>query len=328
MERLETTYMGLTLKNPIIVGSSPLTSSLDKLKKCEDAGAGAVVVKSIFEEQIESDAKRMIAGSDEFLVHADAQTFVEESSRNYYIDSYLSLVEQATDALDIPVIASVNCTSKGAWLDYVERFSEVGADALELNKFILPTDPSVEQGEILNSYYEVVKAARSICKFPLAIKMSSQFTSLANVVKTFDKMGVDAVVLFNRFYQPDINIKTLTIKPTINLSDPNDYYQSLQWTALLSAYLNCDICASTGIHSAETLVKMLLSGAKAVQVCSAVMKHGHAIIGTMLEGLLRWMDEHEAKTFIDFRGKVAHKRMDDPSHWERAQYMKSLNVEF
>jgi len=328
MERLATTYMGMTLKNPIIVGSSPLTASLDKLKKCEDSGAGAVVVKSIFEEQIESDAKRMLAGSDDYLVHADARDFVEQSSRNYFIDAYLTLIEQATEALDIPVIASVNCTSIGAWTDYIERFNEVGADALELNQFILPSDPAIGQEAILATYFDVVQTARAKAQFPLAIKMSSQFTALANVVKKFDAMGIDGVVFFNRFYQPDVNVKTLSIKPSVVLSGPNDYYQSLQWTALLSAYLNCDICASTGIHSAQTLVKLLLSGAKAVQVCSAVMLHGHGIIGTMLNGLTQWMDEHDAQSFVDFRGKLAHKRIDDPTHWERAQYMKSLNVEF
>ncbi|MDD4763206.1 MAG: dihydroorotate dehydrogenase-like protein [Sphaerochaetaceae bacterium] len=328
MERLSTTYLGLTLKNPIIIGSSPLTSSLDKLKKCEDSGAGAVVVKSIFEEQIESDAKRMVANSDGYLVHADAHDFVTQSSRNYYMDAYLSLIEKATDALDIPVIASINCISKGAWVDYVGRLADVGADALELNQFILPSDPSINQEHVLDSYFDVVKSARSQSKFPLAIKMSSQFTALANVAKTFDRFGVDGLVFFNRFYQPDINIKTLSIKPSVVLSGPNDYYQSLQWTALLSAYLNCDICASTGIHTPDTLVKLLLSGAKAVQICSAVMLHGHQIIKTMLDGLITWMDEHGAENFIDFRGKLAHKRMDDPKHWERAQYMTSLNVEF
>jgi dihydroorotate dehydrogenase (fumarate) len=328
MERLATTYLGLQLKNPIIVGSSPLTSSLDKLKKCEDSGAGAVVVKSIFEEQIDSDANRMMAGTDEYSTHADAQDFIENASRNYYIDAYLLLVEQATAALDIPVIASVNCKSKGSWLDYVQRFADVGADALELNHFILPSDLKVDGEQIEKDYFEVVRSARKAFSLPLALKISSQFTALAHVIKQFDTIGVDGLVLFNRFYQPDIDIAKLSIKPSVKLSTPDDYAQALQWTALTSAYLNCDVCASTGIHSGETAVKMLLSGAKAVQVCSAVMLNGHGVIKDMLDGIVKWMDEHEAQSFVDFRGKLAHKRMDDPSHWERAQYMKSLNVEF
>lgn len=328
MERLATTYLGLELKNPIIVGSSPLTSSVDKLKKCEDAGAGAVVVKSIFEEQIDHDAAKMISETEGFVVHADGQDFLEEVSRNYYIDSYLSLVEKATEALDIPVIASVNCRTRGSWLDYVGRFSEAGADALELNYYILPSDMKRSTQEIEDEYFSVVKSAMDRAKLPLSVKMGSHFTSLANVVKRFDAMGVDGLVLFNRFYQPDIDIEKLTTKSSVVLSSPNDYTQSLQWTALFSAYLNCDICASTGIHSGETLVKMLLSGAKAVQVCSALMKGGHKVIDQMLGDLTAWMDRQGAETFVDFRGKMAHKRMDDPSQWERAQYMKSLNVEF
>ena len=328
MERLATTYLGMELKNPIIVGSSPLTSSLDKLKKCEDAGAGAVVVKSIFEEQIDHDAAKMIRQTEGFVVHADGQDFLEEVSRDYYIDAYLSLVDKATEALDIPVIASVNCRTQGSWLDYVQRFAEVGADALELNYYTLPSDFTKSAQEIEDEYLAVVQEARNRFKLPLSVKMGSQFTALANVIKKFDSMGVDGLVLFNRFYQPDIDIENLTTKSSIVLSGPNDYAQSLQWTALVSAYLNCDICASTGIHSGESLVKLLLSGAKAVQVCSAVMKGGHKVIDDMLQTLTAWMDRHNAESFVDFRGKLAHKRMEDPSQWERAQYMKSLNVEF
>lgn len=328
MERLKTTYLGMELKNPIIVGSSPLTSSVDKMKKCEDAGAGAVVVKSIFEEQIDHDAARMIGETEGFVVHTDGQDFLEHVSRDYYIDNYLSLVERATEALDIPVIASVNCRTRGSWLDYVDRFAQVGADALELNYYILPSDFKRTGNEIEEEYLSVVKAARERVNLPLSVKMGSHFTSLAHVVKQFDTIGIDGLVLFNRFYQPDIDIEKLKTKSSIVLSTPNDYATSLQWTALLSAYLNCDICASTGIHSSDSVVKMLLSGAKSVQICSAVMKGGHQVINKMLEGLTMWMDRHEATSFVDFRGKLAHKRMDDPSQWERAQYMKSLNVEF
>lgn len=328
MERTATTYLGLNLKNPIIIGSSPLTASLDSLKKCEDSGAGAVVVKSIFEEQIDHDAKLMIHQTEGYVVHADGQDFLEESSRNYYIDSYLSLVEKATHALDIPVIASVNCRTQGSWLDYVSRFAEVGADALELNYYILPSDFKRTASEMEEEFVDLVKVARERFPLPLSIKMGSQFTALANIVKEFDLLGVDGLVLFNRFYQPNIDIEKLVTKASITLSSPHEYSLPLQWTALLSAYLNCDICASTGVHSGETLIKLLLSGAKAVQVCSTVMKNGHKVIKEMLDTLVEWMDRHHAETFVDFRGKLAHKRLEDPSQWERAQYMKSLNVEF
>lgn len=328
MKRLATTYLGLELKNPIIVGSSPLTSSLDKLKACEDAGCGAVVMKSIFEEQIDRDAKLMLSQSDGYITHVDGESFLEDATKNYYIDTYLSLIEEATDALDIPVIASINCRSKGSWLDYVQRIADVGADAIELNHFILPSDIQRSSSDIEQDYIEVIQAARKQISLPLSIKISPQFTALAHTIKKFDSLGVDGLVLFNRFYQPDIDIERMEIKPSIVLSNPSDYAQSLQWTALLSAYLNCDICASTGIHSGQSVIKLLLSGAKAVQVCSALMKGGLSIVESMLETLVSWMDRHEASSFVDFRGKLAHKRIEDPSHWERAQYMKSLNVEF
>jgi dihydroorotate dehydrogenase (fumarate) len=328
MDRLATTYLGLELKNPIIVGSSPLTSSLDKLKKCEDNGAGAVVVKSIFEEQIDHDAAVMIKESEGFVSHTDGDDFLAQVSKNYYLDNYLSLVEKATAALDIPVIASINCQKPGSWLDYVGRFEEVGADALELNYYILPSDFKRSGLEIEEEYLSVVKAAREKTKLPLSIKMGDHFTALANIVKEFDTIGVDGLVLFNRFYQPDIDIEKLETKSSIVLSGPNDYPIALQWTALLSAYLNSDICSSTGIHSGETLIKMLLAGAKAVQLCSAIMRGGHKVINEMLDVLIKWMDRHDYKDFVDFRGKMAHKRIEDPTKWERAQYMKSLNVEF
>jgi dihydroorotate dehydrogenase (fumarate) len=328
MERLRTTYLGLELKNPIIVGSSPLTSSLDKMKKCEDAGAAAVVVKSIFEEQIGHDAAKMIKESEGFVMHTDGEDFLNQVSHNYYIDNYLKLVEQATKELDIPVIASINCLSMGSWIDYVDRFGDVGADALELNYYILPSDFKRNGVEIESEYLAVVKSAREKSKLPLSIKMGDHFTALANIVKEFDVIGVDGLVLFNRFYQPDIDIEKFSTKASVVLSNPDDYPTTLQWTALLSAYLNCDICSSTGIHDGKTLIKMLLAGAKATQICSTIMKNGHGVINEMLTTLVEWMDRHQFNDFVDFRGKMAHKRLDDPTQWERAQYMKSLNVEF
>ncbi len=328
MERLATTYLTLPLKNPIIAASSPLTSTVDKMKKLEDAGVAAVVVKSIFEEQIDHDAAKMIQQTDGFVSHTDGHDFLEEVSRSYYIDSYLSLVQKATEALEIPVIASINCRTKGSWLNYVDKFAQAGADALELNYYILPSNFSHTSTEIENEYFSVIEAARKQTRLPIAVKLGTHFTALANVVKRLDEMGINGFVLFNRFYQPDIHIDKMATNSTIGLSNPDDYAQAMQWTALLSAYLNGDICASTGIHSGKSLIKMLLAGAKAVQLCSAIMKKGDAVVAQMLDELTQWMDKHEAQTFVDFRGKLAHKRVADPTQWERAQYMKSLNVEF
>ncbi len=320
--------MGLNLKNPVIVGSSPLTNTLDGLKKCEDAGAGAVVVKSIFEEQIDSQSAQMIKESNEYVAHTDGSDFLEEVSRNFYIDGYVSLIEEAKKALDIPVIASVNCRSHGGWVDYVERFSAVGADALEVNQYILPSDMSSTSQEIEEEYHTVVKEVKKSISIPVAVKMGPYFSSLAHTVHQFDSYGVDGYVMFNRFYQPDIDIKKMSLRPMVNLSNAHDYGQALQWTALLSAYLKGDICASGGVHSGETLIKLLLSGAKSVQVVTALMKNGLGVINEMNDTLSAWMEEKGYESFVDFRGALAHKRLENPAVWERSQYMKSLNVEF
>ncbi len=328
MQNLETTYMGLHLKNPVIVGSSPLTSTLDGLKKCEDAGAGAVVVKSIFEEQIDSQSAQMMKESSGFVSHTDGADFLEEVSRNFYIDRYVSLIEEAKKTLDIPVIASVNCRTHGQWVDYVERFSAVGADALEVNQYILPNDMHTDSAAIEDEYLKVVSEVQKSVSIPVSIKMGPYFSSLAHTVKQFDTLGINGYVLFNRFYQPDIDIRNLKLRPMVNFSSPNDYAQSLQWTALLSAYLNGDICSSGGVHNGEALIKLLLSGAKAVQVVTAVMKQGLGVIDEMNTTLSSWMEEKDYSSFVDFRGALAHKRMENPAVWERSQYMKSLNVEF
>lgn len=328
MEKSATTYMGLKLKNPIIVGSCPLTSTLDGLKRCEDAGAGAVVVKSIFEEQIDSQSAQIIKQSREFIAHADGADFIEESSRNFYIDNYLSLIEKATAEIDIPVIASVNCRSLGGWIDYVDRFSAIGADGVEINQYILPSNMKVPSSEIESEYIEVVSSLREKTSLPISLKIGPHFSSLAYMIKKFDEMNINGYVLFNRFYQPDIDIKKMELKPKVNFSNEQDYGQALQWTALLSAYLNGDICASNGVHNGEALIKLLLSGAKAVQVVTAVIKQGLPVIGQMQKTLDDWMDKNNYSSLVDFRGTLAHKRLDEPAVWERSQYMKSLNVEF
>ncbi|MFA6689425.1 MAG: dihydroorotate dehydrogenase-like protein [Sphaerochaetaceae bacterium] len=324
MNSLSTKYMGLSLKNPIIVGSSPLTATLDNLRKCEDAGAGAVVIKSIFQEQIESDASASIAEIQDYLTHADAYGFLEGASKDHYIDAYLALVEDAKRILDIPVIASINCKDAGTWVDYGQRFVACGADALELNQYVVAADANVSGAEIEQGYVRLVKAARKEFRLPLSLKIGSKFSSLANMIRQFDRLGLDALVLFNRFYNPDIDIDTLKFKPATVVSASDEYVESLRWTALMSAELSCDICASTGIHTGETLVKQLLAGAKAVQVCSTVLKHGFPRISEMLSELERWMDAHEYSSIAQFNGILAQERMDDPSGWERSQYMKSL----
>ena len=324
MADLSTKYLGLNLKNPIIVGSSPLTATLDSLKKCEDAGVGAVVLKSIFEEQIEGDSDALIDETQQYLVHADAYGFMKGSSMERAIDGHLTLLQDAKKALDIPIIASINCRTSGSWIEYSNRFVACGADAIELNHYIVAADLEVDGTAIEKNYLSLVKAARKKVKIPLSLKMGSSFSSLSNLLFKLDQQSIDGVVLFNRFFSPDINIKKLTFGSAHMFSSENEYAQSLRWTALMSEDLRYDICAATGIHSGDTIVKQLLAGAKAVQLCTVLMKYGLPAVSKIQGDIASWMDEHEFARIADFNGKLAQERIADPSRWERTQYMRSL----
>ncbi|MDT4761748.1 dihydroorotate dehydrogenase-like protein [Sphaerochaeta sp. PS] len=324
MADLSTKYLGLNLKNPIIVGSSPLTATLDSLKKCEDAGVGAVVLKSIFEEQIEGESDAAVDDSQEYLVHADAYGFMKNSSKERAIDEHLTLLENAKKSLQIPVIASINCRENGSWIEYINRFIACGADAIELNHYIVAADRDVDGSAIEKNYLSLVKAARKKVSIPLSLKMGSSFSSLSNLLLKFDQLSIDGVVLFNRFYSPDIDTKNLSFTSAHMLSSEDEYAQSLRWTALMSEELRYDICASTGIYTGETVVKQLLAGAKAVQLCSALMKHGLTRVSKITAEVSSWMDAHEFTQISDFNGQLAQERIADPSRWERTQYMRTI----
>ncbi|NQT60073.1 MAG: dihydroorotate dehydrogenase-like protein [Bacteroidetes bacterium] len=324
MANLSTSYLGLNLTNPIIVASSRLTSQLDGLKKSEDAGAGAVVLKSIFEEQIEHDSNSMINGMDEFAVHTDAYDFFNNSSKDYYIDRYLELVEQAKKSLSIPVIASVNCLNSGSWLDYAHRFQEVGADALEMNMFIVPSNVAETSSEVEQKYLNLIKNLKNRLEIPLALKMGTYFSGMANFMNQLDTIGLNGLVLFNRYYKTDIDIENLSLKAGKIFSVEEESAVPLQWTALMSGELSCDICGNTGIYSGETIIKFLLAGASAVQLCSSVMIEGYDIIGKMKETIENWM-ERKSYTFIsDFSGILCQEKYDNPEIWERSQYIKAV----
>ncbi|WP_319755439.1 dihydroorotate dehydrogenase-like protein [uncultured Sphaerochaeta sp.] len=324
MADLSTSYLGLKLKNPLIAGSSPLTSSLDNLKRCEDAGLSAVVLKSIFEEQIELDSESAVDESDAYLTHADAYGFMKHASMEQQIDAYLTLLEDAKQALDIPVIASINCKQNGSWIEYAKRFVACGADAIELNHYVVAADVEVEGATLEKEYLSLVKSARKQLKLPISLKMGPAFSSLANMLRRFDELSIDGVVLFNRFYSPDIDINKLALVPAQMISSKDEYALSLRWTALMSDEVRYDICAATGIHSGSTVVKQLLAGAKAVQLCSVLLKQGLSSVAKIEKELSDWMDSHAYSSISDFNGKLAQERMTDPAKWERVQYMKSI----
>jgi dihydroorotate dehydrogenase (fumarate) len=324
MADLSTSYLGLKLKNPLIAGSSPLTASLDNLKRCEDAGMSAVVLKSIFEEQIEMDGESAADINDAYLTHADAYGFMKSASMERHIDAYLTLLEDAKRTLEIPVIASINCRQSGSWIEYANRFAACGADAIELNHYVVAADVEVDGSAIEKEYLSLVKAARKQIKLPLSLKMGPSFSSLANMMRRFDEYSIDGVVLFNRFYSPDIDINKMTLVPAQMLSSKDEYALSLRWTALMSEEVRYDICASTGIYSGSTVIKQLLAGAKAVQLCSVLLKQGLGSVANIEAELVQWMDSHAYSSIADFNGKLAQERMSDPAKWERVQYMKSI----
>lgn len=323
---LHTTYMGLRLDNPIIVSSGPLTASLDSLKKCEDAGAGAVVLKSIFEEQIERQGSQAVEEQDEYLSHADAEAFVSGHTKEKAVEDYLLLISQAKQSLGIPVIASVNAKSDGAWIDYAKRFAKAGCDALEINYYVIGADSKVTGEKMEKQFVSLVRKTRKAVSIPLALKLGPNYTSLANLLHTFEDAGVNGAVLFNRFFQNDIDIDRISLKQGLPLSGEQDYLNSMRWIALMSAELvHMDLCGSCGIWSGETVVKELLAGAKAVSICSAAMKSGLQVIGKMRDVVGAWMDSHGYGTIGEFQGKLAQEHMSDPSLWERSQYMKALS---
>jgi len=324
MQDLHTTYLGLKLKNPIIVGSGPLTANLDNLKRCEDSGVGAVVLKSIFEEQIEKEAESVVDENEEYLTHSDAAAFVRGNITEQAVDTYLTLVSNAKKSLSIPVIASINCKSAGRWTEYANRFAKAGADAIEINHYVVAADRNIDGLTVEKEFVNLVHNARKSIKLPLAVKMGMFYSSMSNLLYAFDKEKVDGVVLFNRFFQNDIDITKQTLKQGPVLSSPNDYLVSLRWVALMSAELKCDLCASYGIWNGETVVKQLLAGAKACAVCSVLMKDGMDAVGKMLSYLSAWMEKNGYAKIADFNGKLAQENIKDPDLWERSQYMKAL----
>lgn len=323
MSDLSTTYMGMQLKNPIIVASSHLTFDIDKLKKCEAAGAGAVVLKSLFEEQIKIETDRMI-GELNFDAHTDAYDYFQQSSQDYHLNKYLDLVEQAKQHLSIPVIASVNCISDGNWIEYAERFEKMGADALELNVFIIPADEKTPGKVIEDKYIDILKKVKQKVHIPVALKLGSQFSGMAHMMHRFGQEGADGLVLFNRFYKPDIDIENFKLQAAQIFSVPEEMSFTLQWIAILAGKVNADLAATTGIHSSADIIKQILAGAHAVEMCSVFMKNGIEIIDTYLKEIEQWMQRKGFDSLDDFRGKMSQESFTHPEAYERSQYVKSL----
>lgn len=322
MANLETTYLGLKLKNPVVVSSSGLTNSVEKIKKLRDAGAGAVVLKSLFEEQISHEINSEIHGGHGFD-YPEAMDYVSQYTRDNSVSQYLKLIQDAKAAVDIPVIASINCYSADEWVDFAQQIEDAGADAIELNVFRVNIDKNSESADYEQLYYDIAETVSNVVSVPISMKLGANFSNLVHVVNRLSVSGAKGVVLFNRFYEPDIDIHNLELTSAEVFSSPADIRQSLRWVAITSSKIqNIDIAASTGIHDGSAAVKQILAGARVAQVCSTVYKNGPSVISRMLDFVEEWMKEQNFKTLDDFRGKMSYGKIKNPVIYERAQFMK------
>jgi len=319
---LRTKYMGLDLANPLIVGSCGLTRNLQGVQRCAEVGAGAVVLKSIFEEQIAHEVDAALAASAGSIWHSEAMAYVQAYTEDNAVGAYLKLISDAKEAVDIPVIASVHCVSAEVWPGFAARVERAGADALELNAFILPSDPDVDGAAIEKRYLELAAAVEREVSVPVALKLGCYFSGLTNTLRRLGRTGIGGVTLFNRFFASDIDTEKLALCPAPYLSEPSEYLLPLRWVSILHGRLDCDICAATGIHDGQTMAKLLLAGADAVQVVSALYRNGINHVGKMLEDLKGWMAAHEFATIDDFRGKLSQQDAANPAAIERVQFMK------
>lgn len=324
---LSTTYLGLKLRSPLVAAASPLSEEIDSIKQMEEAGAAAVVLHSLFEEQLRQDSAELVhnleQGTESF---AEALTYFPEPEEfRLGPEEYLKHIAKAKKAVKIPIIASLNGSSVGGWTKYAKAIQQAGADALELNIYNIPTDMELTSAEIEQSYLDIVKAVKAEVTIPVAVKLSPFFTNFANMAKRLDKAGANGLVLFNRFYQPDIDLETLEIKPNILLSTPMAMRVPLRWVAMLYGKLRCNLAATSGIHRASDSLKMLMAGADITMLCSALIRHGARQVGVVERDMMAWMEEHEYESVTQLKGSLSQKNCADPSAFERAQYMKAIS---
>jgi len=324
MAELKTNYMGIPLETPIVVAACSISNMIDRIKLAEEAGAGALVIRSLFEEQIQFDAQNMddalSVGSESF---AEAITYYP-SIEHGGADEHLMWIEKTRNEVRMPLIASLNAVSLGGWTKYARQLEATGVNGLELNVYAVAADPRRSAADIETELYEIVKAVKAEVSIPLAVKLSPFYTSVANVATELDRIGVPALVLFNRFLQPDIDPTTESLVTEMVLSQPEEMKLPLRWTGLLHGRVDADLAITTGVHSGQDVAKAILAGATAVQVASALLEYGIAYISTMLRQLEGWMDERGYQNLAEFRGKLSHKEVLDPFGFERSQYVELL----
>lgn len=323
MTNLKTRFFGLELKNPLIIASSSLTAESSKIKEFAEHGAGAIVLKSVFEEEIINEYNQVAQGKaaphfDEFMDYFDYKI------RDKVLAKYGQLIKAAKDVSKVPIIASINCVSAGDWLQFASQVQDAGADAIELNLFIMPFNPTRKAEDNRRFYLDAVKEVTSRVKIPVAVKISSYFSDLASICHELDGEKLSGITLFNRFNNPDIDIENEKVIEAGTLSNDSEYLLPLRWVGILSPRLKCQIAASTGIHDAKHIIKMLLAGASAVQMASVFYKKGPAHVSELLKGLEAWMDKKGYESIGDFKGRLSLTKAANPAMYERAQYLSSF----
>lgn len=327
MANLSTTYLGLQLNNPLVASASPLSKRLDLVQRMEAAGAGAVVMYSLFEEQITYESRQL----DYYLSHG-SESYAEALSYfptmpdyNVGITPYLEHLRKVKEAVNIPVIGSLNGISSGGWVDYAHEIEQAGADALELNIYYLPTDPTLTGMELEDSYVQLVNDVRNRIKIPLAVKLSPFFTSIPNMAKRFVEAGANSLVLFNRFYQPDFDLENLAVTPSVELSTSAELRLPLRWIAILYGRIQTDFALTSGIHSAADVVKAMMAGANVVMTTSELLANGIERLSSILSQLEEWLEMHEYESIAQMRGSMSQQAVAEPAAFERANYLQALN---
>ncbi len=323
MANLETTYLGLKLKNPLVAASSGITNSVEKIKKLEQAGIGAVVLKSVFEEQINNEVSNMLQQDSQNSGYPEAEDYIRTYTRDNRVTSHLRLIEEARNAVKIPIIASVNCISSDEWTTITKDFQEAGADALELNIFYVPVNRREESVSIEHLYLEVLDKVKKEVSIPVSVKIGLYHSNIVAMVDKLKANGAKGVVMFNRFYEPDIDLDKLELTAAEIFSSPVEIRHTLRWVGLVSSEVSdIDIAASTGIHDGKAVVKQLLAGAKVAQLCSALYLNGNEVIPVMISQLQDFMRKWNFRTIDEFRGRLSYKKISDPMEYERSQFMK------
>lgn len=327
MVDLSTDYLGLKLSNPLVPSASPLAKELDSAKALEDAGASALVMHSLFEEKIAHEAEHLARFfHQQSIGHGEAESFhpVPETYKSYQ-DEYLEQLQKLKTHLSIPVIASLNGITPGGWIEYGTAMQEAGADALELNVYYLAANPDEDSAQVENRYVEILQSLREHVSIPITVKLSSQFSALIPFTKRLQQHGANGIVIFNRFYQPDINLETLHVEPKVQLSTSQESLLRIRWAAILSDQLECSLAVTGGMHNYEDVLKALLAGAGVTHMCSVLLQHGPGHIATTLQQLQHWLEEREYESVQQLKGSVSRQHAIDPTAYERANYISVLD---